>query len=106
VNDTMTIDEIVREEFAEDDLFIGPVGDQPRLSFRVAHDVYEGYSYWFDLVMNKFTRSLCGLLWLYWILCCQVPMSVFNKLGFSISCQRQKREQCWRLIQVGIQSET
>jgi hypothetical protein len=43
VNDTMTIDGIVREEFAQDEPFIGPVGEQPRPSFRVARDVYEGY---------------------------------------------------------------
>jgi hypothetical protein len=39
----MTIDGIVREEFAEDEPFIGPVGEQPRPSFRVVLDVYEGY---------------------------------------------------------------
>jgi hypothetical protein len=43
VNDTMTVDGIVREEFAEDEPFIGLVGEQPRPSFRVARDVYEGY---------------------------------------------------------------
>jgi hypothetical protein len=43
VNDTMTVDGIVREEFAKDEPFIGPVGEQPRPSFRVARDVYEGY---------------------------------------------------------------
>jgi hypothetical protein len=34
---------IVMEEFAEDESFIGPVGDQPWPSFRIARDVYKGY---------------------------------------------------------------
>jgi hypothetical protein len=33
----------VWEEFVEDEPFIGPAGEQPRLSFRVAQDVYGGY---------------------------------------------------------------
>jgi hypothetical protein len=36
-------DGIGREEFAEDEPFIGPVGEQPRPSFVVARDIYEGY---------------------------------------------------------------
>jgi hypothetical protein len=36
-------DGIVREEFVEDEPFIGPMGEQPRPSFQVARDVYEGY---------------------------------------------------------------
>ena len=36
VNDTMIVDGIVKEEFAEDEPFIGLVGEQPRPSFRVA----------------------------------------------------------------------
>jgi hypothetical protein len=43
VNDMLTIDGIVREEFAKDEPFIGPVSEQPRPLFRVAQDVYEGY---------------------------------------------------------------
>jgi hypothetical protein len=34
---------MVREEFVEDEPFIGPMGEQPQPSFRVARDVYEGY---------------------------------------------------------------
>jgi hypothetical protein len=33
----------VREEFAVDEPFIGPVGEQPWPSFQVVRDVYEGY---------------------------------------------------------------
>jgi hypothetical protein len=39
----MTVDGIIREEFEEDEPFIRPVGEQPRPSFRVAQNVYEGY---------------------------------------------------------------
>jgi hypothetical protein len=38
----LTADGIVRKEFVEDESFIGLVGEQPRQSFRVAQDVYEG----------------------------------------------------------------
>jgi hypothetical protein len=43
VNDMMKIDGIVRKEFAKDEPFIGPVGEQPRPSFKVVQDVYKGY---------------------------------------------------------------
>jgi hypothetical protein len=45
ISDTIPLshDEIVREEFADDEPFIGPVAEQPRSSFQVARDVYKGY---------------------------------------------------------------
>jgi hypothetical protein len=45
ISDTVPLlhDGIVREEFADDEPFIGLVAEQPRPSFRVARDVYEGY---------------------------------------------------------------
>jgi hypothetical protein len=33
----------MREEFAKDKPFIGPVDEHPRPSFRVVRDVYKGY---------------------------------------------------------------
>jgi hypothetical protein len=43
VNDMLTIDGLVREEFAEEEPFNGPVSEQPRPLFQVAQDIYEGY---------------------------------------------------------------
>jgi hypothetical protein len=43
MNEMMTIDKIIRKEFAEDEPFIGHVGEQPRPTFWVAQDVFEGY---------------------------------------------------------------
>jgi hypothetical protein len=39
----LTIDGLVREEFAEEEPFNGPVSEQPRPLFQVAQDIYEGY---------------------------------------------------------------
>ena len=41
--DELNDDGDVREEFAEDDAFVGQLRDRPLLTFRVARDVYEGY---------------------------------------------------------------
>jgi hypothetical protein len=42
-NVLLSNDGTLREEFLEDESFIGAVGEQPCPSFRVARDVYEGY---------------------------------------------------------------
>jgi hypothetical protein len=42
-NVLLSHDGIMREEFAEDEPFIGPKNEQPWPSFQVTRDVYKGY---------------------------------------------------------------
>jgi hypothetical protein len=43
LEDRFTTDGDIREEYAEDDHFVGQVCDRPLPSFRVSRDVYAGY---------------------------------------------------------------
>lgn len=43
LEDQFAEDGELREEFGEDDAFIGEIRDRPQPSFRVARDVFEGY---------------------------------------------------------------